>query len=95
MYHWTLFTNAYSLNDSNVRNFQMVKAINSTAIGWTVGYMVNQTNYLDAESRPARLITRAEFIGIIVCFVVLLVIGLVLTFLSIFLLRRKRINSIY
>ena len=67
----------YSMNDGNIKNIQLVKNIDSNEIGWTLGYMINQTNYLEAEYRPARLLSQAEFIGILVCFLVLLVASIV------------------
>jgi hypothetical protein len=89
MYHWTLLTHGYSMTDENIRNFQMVQMINSTQIGWTLGYMINQTNYLDPEYRPARLLTQGEFIGIIICFLVLLVISIILIPLTIIIHKRR------
>mgnify|MGYP001068390730 FL=1 len=91
VYHWTLFDYIYSLNDTNLQNFQIVRTINSTTIGWTLGYMINQTNFLDPEYRPSRLLTRAEFIGILICFLVLLVLSLILIIISICLCRRKNV----
>ena len=77
------------MNDNNVRNFQIVKTIDSNEIGWTLGYMINQTNNLDPEYRPPRLITQAEFIGILVCFVVLLIISILVTIVTIVVHKRK------
>ena len=83
-----MIQDGYSMNDGNIKNIQLVKNINSNEIGWTLGYMINQTNYLEAEYRPARLLTRAEFIGILVCFLVLLVASLVA--IIVVLIRRCR-----
>lgn len=77
------------MNDSNFQNFQIVNTINSEQIDWALGYMVNQTNYLDSESRPPRLLTQAEFIGIIICFIVLFIISIILIIISIIILRRR------
>lgn len=93
MYHWTLLQHGYSMNETNLRNLQMVKTINSNEIGWTLGYMINQTNYLDADSRPDRILTRSEFIGILICFLVLLVLSLFLIFVTI-LIRCRRGPSV-
>jgi hypothetical protein len=90
MYHWTLFEYGYSLTSDNIKNFQIVKTIDSEEIGWTLGYMINQTNYLDAEYRPTRLLTQAEFIGLMVCFVVLFVISIVTIIISIFIQKRRQ-----
>jgi hypothetical protein len=78
------------MTDDNIKNFQVVNTINSDQIGWTLGYMINQTNYLDPEYRPSRLLTQAEFIGIIICFLVLLVISIILIIINIIILIRRR-----
>lgn len=69
MYQWTLYEYGYNMTNENLKNFHVVKQIGADEIGWTLGYMINQTNSLDAEYRPARLLTKGEFIGslIIVC----------------------------
>jgi apyrase len=90
MYHWTLVSYGYSMNDSNLRNFKIVQMINSTQIGWTLGYMINQTNYLDPEYRPPHLLTQGEFIGIIICFLVILVISIILFILTIIIHQRRK-----
>ena len=80
MYHWTLFEYGYSMTDDNLKNFHIVKTVNSNEIGWTLGYMINQTNYLDAEHRPSRLLTQSEFGGLLfLClFFLILSIGVAL-----------------
>ena len=77
------------MDNVNLKNIQLVKNIDSNEIGWTLGYMINQTNFLDAEYRPARLLSRAEFIGILVCFLVLLVLSLVVV-VSVLIMRCRR-----
>ena len=89
MYHWTLLEYGYALSETNIKNFQIVNKINSNDIGWTLGYMINQTNYLSPEYRPSRLLTQAEFIGILVCFIVLLVISLVVLMGAIVIHKRQ------
>lgn len=93
-YHWTLFQYGYNMTSENLKNFQVIKMINSTQIGWTFGYMINQTNNLDPEYRPSQLITREEFIGIIICFIVLLVISIILIILMIIIqIRQKKTTN--
>ncbi|CAF1074376.1 unnamed protein product [Adineta ricciae] len=89
MYHWTLFEYGYALTESNIKNFQIVNKINSNDIGWTLGYMINQTNHLSPEYRPSRLLTQAEFIGILICFIVLLVISLIVLIGAIVIYKRQ------
>jgi hypothetical protein len=80
MYHWTLLEYGYSMKDDNLKNFHIVKTIDNNDIGWTLGYMINQTNNLDPEKRPPRLITKSEFGGLL--------------FLSLFLLLASVIAAI-
>ncbi|UJR31782.1 hypothetical protein I4U23_019260 [Adineta vaga] len=89
MYHWTLFEYGFHMTDDNLRNFQIVKTIDSNEIGWTLGYMINQTNGLDPEYRPSRLLTKAEFIGLLICFIVLLVISIVVIIINCVVHKRR------
>ncbi|CAF4001287.1 unnamed protein product [Adineta steineri] len=90
MYHWTLFQYGYSMSDANFKNFQIVKTIDSNEIGWTLGYMINQTNNLDPQFRPARLLTKGEFIGLIVGFGVLLLICILAIPITIIIYKRNQ-----
>ncbi|CAF0809094.1 unnamed protein product [Didymodactylos carnosus] len=74
-YHWTLFQYGYNLTNDNLKNFQIVQKINNGTIGWTLGYMINQTNYVDKQLRPSRMLTRGEFGGLLFMFILLLVLG--------------------
>ncbi len=70
------------MTNENIQNFQIVKTIDSNEIGWTLGYMINQTNYLDPEYRPARLLTKSEFGGLLflcLVFVILSTITVIMT----------------
>jgi hypothetical protein len=93
MYHWILLEDGYSMTDANFKNFQIVNTINSETIGWTLGYMINQTNYLDPEYRPSRLLTQGEFIGIMICFLVLLVMSIIIIIISIIIHKRRQNSS--
>ncbi len=64
MYHWTLYEYGYSMTDENLENFHIIKKIGDDEIGWTSGYMINQTNYLEPDSLPPRLLTKSEFSGL-------------------------------
>ncbi len=75
IHQWTLFEYGYSMADENLKNFQIVKTIDSDEIGWTLGYMINQTNYLDPDHRPARLINQGEFIGLLVVCILFFIIS--------------------
>ena len=90
MYHWTLIRDGYGITDNTLKRFQVVRTIDSNEIGWTLGYMINQTNYLDPEYRPKRLLTQAEFIGLLVTFSFLLLVSIVLVIGIIFIYRQHR-----
>ena len=77
MYHWTLFEYGYSMTDENFKNFQIIKKLDSDEIGWTLGYMINQTNSLDAEKRPPRLLTKSEFGGLLFLTIFLLIASII------------------
>jgi hypothetical protein len=82
MYHWTLLEHGYSMTDENLKNFHIVKTINSNEIGWTLGYMINQTNYLDPEYRPGRLLTKNEFSGLVFLCLFFLILSTLIAILS-------------
>ena len=78
MYQWKLFEHGYAMNDDNLKNFHVVEKIDSSEIGWTLGYMINQTNGLDAQSRPERSISKSEFGGLLfLCILCLIVFTIV------------------
>jgi hypothetical protein len=77
------------MTNDNFKNFQMVKMIDSHEIGWTLGYMINQTNSLDAQYRPTRLLTKAEFIKLMISFSVILAVCIAIIILSIILQKRR------
>ena len=82
MYHWTLFEHGYSMNDENLKKFHIVKAINKTEIGWTLGYMINQTNALEPDKLPRRLLTKSEFGGLVFLCVFFLLLSIIVALLS-------------
>lgn len=81
MYHWTLLEHGYSMNDTNLKNLRIVNKINGSDIGWTLGYMINQTNAIPPDQRPPRLLSQSEFGGLVfLCSAFLLVSVLVFIF---------------
>ena len=82
MYQWTLFEFGYHMTDENLKNFQIVKQINSNEIGWTLGYMINQTNGLDPQYRPERLLTKGEFAGLLFLCISALILSLIVVFVA-------------
>lgn len=90
MYHWTLLEDGYGMNDENLKNFHIVKTINKNDIGWAMGYMINQTNYLEAEYRPARLLTKSEFAGLLSLCSIVLLASVIMGIVSIYCFKRYR-----
>jgi hypothetical protein len=90
MYHWTLLEDGYGMNDDNLKNFHIIKTVNNNEIGWTLGYMINQTNYLEPEYRPARMLTKSEFAGFLVLCSVVFLASTVMGILSIYHFHRYR-----
>ena len=79
IHQWTLFEFGFHMTDENLKNFQIVDKINSNDIGWTLGYMINQTNYLNSEHRPARILTQEEFTILLVFSIILFLAGSITT----------------
>ncbi|UJR14904.1 hypothetical protein I4U23_001888 [Adineta vaga] len=90
MYHWTLFEYGYGMNDGNLKNFHIIKTIDNNEIGWTLGYMINQTNYLEPEYRPARLLTKGEFGGFVFLCSFFLLVSAIMGFTFFYFMRRYR-----
>lgn len=90
MYHWTLLEHGYSMNDSNLANFHIIKTIDSNEIGWTLGYMINQTNNIDPEYRPERLLTKDEFGGLLFLCLFFLIMCTILSIVAVRNYKRSR-----
>jgi hypothetical protein len=90
MYHWTLLEYGYSMTDANLKNFHIIKTVDSNEIGWTLGYMINQTNYLEPEYRPARLITKNEFSGLVALCIILMILSILVAIITMVHFQRRR-----
>jgi hypothetical protein len=90
MYHWTLFEYGYSMTDENLKNFHIMKTIETNEVGWTLGYMINQTNALAAENRPGRLLTQGEFAGLLALCLFLLVASIFIAALCMYYYKHRR-----
>jgi hypothetical protein len=88
MYHWTLFEHGYGMTDDNLKNFHIIKTIDSNEIGWTLGYMINQTNYLEPEYRPARLLTKSEFGGLLFLCLLFVIISTITVITTIYYFKK-------
>ena len=75
-YIWLLLTYAIGLKENDLDRLSFTIKFPTGKVGWTLGYMINQTNYIPAEYRERNL-TRNRFIGwssasLIVAFVALI-----------------------
>ncbi|KRX81456.1 Ectonucleoside triphosphate diphosphohydrolase 1 [Trichinella sp. T6] len=60
LYSLTLFKDAYHFSDAQIQKIEFVNEIDSTEIGWTLGFMLNATNQLP-EEQPIEHIGLIEF----------------------------------
>lgn len=61
-YVWLLLTYGIGFQESNLQRLSFAYTFPTGKVGWTLGYMINQTNYMPAEYRQ-RLISRQTFVG--------------------------------
>jgi hypothetical protein len=61
-YVWLLLTYAIGFQQSDLKRLSFANTFPTGKVGWTLGYMINQTNYIPAEYRE-RLLAKSSFIG--------------------------------
>ena len=61
-YIWLLLTYAIGFKENDLDRLSFAIKFPTGKVGWTLGYMINQTNYIPAEYRE-RTITTERFIG--------------------------------
>ncbi|CAF1532927.1 unnamed protein product, partial [Didymodactylos carnosus] len=54
-YVWLLLTHALGWKEENLKRLSFVKRLPTGEVGWTLGYMINQTNYIPREYRRKAL----------------------------------------
>ncbi|XP_037134759.1 ectonucleoside triphosphate diphosphohydrolase 1 isoform X1 [Syngnathus acus] len=74
----TLLTDAYNFTSESYSNITFIHKIKGSDAGWTLGYMLNLTNMIPAESPAAPPLPYAGYVAIVTIIVVLLVVLLVL-----------------
>ncbi|OUC43052.1 GDA1/CD39 family protein [Trichinella nativa] len=85
LYSLTLFKDAYHFSDAQIQKIEFVNEIDSTEIGWTLGFMLNATNQLP-EEQPIEHIGLIEFSLITTICCIVFIVGCVFI---IFALYRK------
>ncbi|CAF3336278.1 unnamed protein product [Rotaria sp. Silwood2] len=61
-YMWLLLTYAIGFKENNLKRLSFANTFPTGKVGWTLGYMINQTNYIPAEFRERKL-SKNHFIG--------------------------------
>jgi apyrase len=80
-YMWVLLTCAIGFKENDLKRLSFANRFPTGKVGWTLGYMINQTNYIPAEYRKQSL-TKNSFIGWLtgsLTFALILLIFLLLT----------------
>jgi len=61
-YMWLLVTYAIGFQDDDLQRLSFVNTFPTGKVGWTLGYMIKQTNYIPAEYR-VRSLTKNSYTG--------------------------------
>jgi hypothetical protein len=61
-YMWLLLTYAIGFNNDDLERVSFANKFPTGKVGWTLGYMINQTNYIPAEYRE-KVLRKNSFIG--------------------------------
>lgn len=75
-YIWLLLTYGIGFKDNDLQRLAFVNTFPTGKVGWTLGYMINQTNYIPAEFRE-KLIGKKQFISWITISMIVSLITLV------------------
>lgn len=69
-YTWLLLTHAIDFKEDDLKRLSFANKFPTGKVGWTLGYMINQTNYIPAEYREKQ-ITKSAFTGWLITSVLL------------------------
>ena len=61
-YMWLLLTYAIGFQENDLQRLSFANTFPTGKVGWTLGYMINQTNYIPAEYRE-RPINKSRYIS--------------------------------
>jgi hypothetical protein len=61
-YMWLLLTYAIGFKDADLQRLSFANTFPTGKVGWTLGYMINQTNYIPAEYRE-KTINKSRYIS--------------------------------
>jgi uncharacterized oligopeptide transporter (OPT) family protein len=91
-YMWLLLTYAIGFQSNDLKRLSFANTFPTGKVGWTLGYMINQTNYIPAEYRE-RLIGKSSFIGWLTCSLMIIVITLAFLILTCFIYYKRHQQS--
>uniref|UniRef100_A0A3B5LHK6 Ectonucleoside triphosphate diphosphohydrolase 1 n=1 Tax=Xiphophorus couchianus TaxID=32473 RepID=A0A3B5LHK6_9TELE len=81
-YILTLLTEGYNFNTETFSKIKFIKEIKGSDAGWTLGYMLNLTNMIPAETKDSPPLPHAGYVSIVTVIVLLLFILVTLFILS-------------
>lgn len=88
-YMWLLLTHGIGFTKNHLKRLTFANTLATGKVGWTLGYAINQTNYIQAEIQ-ARKITEKSFIGWLSGSLTLLLIALIFLLLSCYFCLKKQ-----
>ncbi len=89
-YMWLLLTYAIGFKKDDLKRLSFANTFPTGKVGWTLGYMINQTNYIPAEYRE-RPIGKTRFLS----FVIISSVIALITLLFLLLTCRKYLHHAY
>ncbi len=88
-YMWLLLTYAIRFKEDDLKRLSFVNTFPTGKVGWTLGYMINQTNYIPAEYRE-RILTKNSFIGWLMVSLTITLITFVFLLLTCYIYCRRK-----
>jgi hypothetical protein len=84
-----LLTHAIGFTDEDLKRLSFANSFPSGKVGWTLGYMINQTNYIPAEYRE-RVITQSSFVGWLISSLIIVLLALIFLLVTSYMFCRPK-----
>ena len=91
-YMWLLLTHAIGFKSDDLNRLSFANTVQTGKVGWTLGYMINQTNYIPAEFRE-RIITKSRFVGWLISSLILICVTLIFLVVTSYIYCRQKPKS--
>ncbi|CAF0812627.1 unnamed protein product [Adineta ricciae] len=91
-YMWLLLTHAIGFKSDDLNRLSFANTVQTGKVGWTLGYMINQTNYIPAEFRE-RIITKNRFVGWLISSLSLICVTLIFLVVTSYVYCRQKPKS--